>query len=168
MSGLDLKKSTHRKMQNDRKKEVVLAQSGSSNVAVKNAPNTKCCASSSNTMAQNIGGDSSDIAVVKSKVNVNHCNQEVRDGFSTEGNPVKDCIMDEGTKFGLCSRYECCSGTLRLLWVPSWFLVSPGFSRCLVPCVCSPVGFAPNLKIPGIYREFSTATACAGTCPFLP
>ena len=29
-------------------------------------------------------GDNSDIAVVKSKVNVNHCNQEVRDGFSTE------------------------------------------------------------------------------------
>ena len=41
-------------MQNDRKKEVVLAQSGSSNVAVKNALNTKCGASSSNTMAQNI------------------------------------------------------------------------------------------------------------------
>ena len=28
--------------------------------------------------------DSSDIAVVKSKVNVYHCNQEVRDGFSKE------------------------------------------------------------------------------------
>ena len=53
-NGLDLKKSTHRKMQNDRKKEVVLALSGSSNVAVKNALNTKCCASSSKTMAQNI------------------------------------------------------------------------------------------------------------------
>ena len=32
-NGLDLKKSTHRKMQNDRKKEVVLAQSGSSSSA---------------------------------------------------------------------------------------------------------------------------------------
>ena len=48
-NGLDLKRSTHRKMQNDRKKEVVLAQSGSSNVAVKNELNTKCCESSSNT-----------------------------------------------------------------------------------------------------------------------
>ena len=53
-NGLDLKKSIHRKMQNDRKKEVVLAQSGSSNVAVKNELNTKCCESSSNTMTQNI------------------------------------------------------------------------------------------------------------------
>ena len=53
-NGLDLKKSTYRKMQNDRKKEVVLAQSGSSNVAVKNELNTKGCESSSNTMAQNI------------------------------------------------------------------------------------------------------------------
>ena len=53
-NGLDLKKDIHRKMQNDRKKEVVLAQSGSSNVAVKNALNMKCCASSSNRMAQNI------------------------------------------------------------------------------------------------------------------
>ena len=42
-NGLDLKRSTHRKMQNDRKKEVVLAQSGSSTVAVKNELNTKCC-----------------------------------------------------------------------------------------------------------------------------
>ena len=36
------------------KKEVVLAQSGSSNVAVKNELNTKCCESSSSTMTQNI------------------------------------------------------------------------------------------------------------------
>ena len=61
---------------------------------------------------------------------MNQCNQEVRDGFSTERNPVKDCILDEGTKFGLCSRYDCCSGTLRLpsgFRPGSWFLLaSPG------------------------------------------
>ena len=61
---------------------------------------------------------------------MNQCNQEVRDGFSTERNPVKDCILDEGTKFGLCSRYDCCSGSLRLTsgFRPgSWFLLaSPG------------------------------------------
>ena len=32
--------------------------------------------------------------------------------------------------------------------------------------VCSTVGFAPNLLIPGIYKEFSTTTACAGLRPF--
>ena len=61
---------------------------------------------------------------------MNQCNQEVRDGFSTERNPVKDCILDEGTKFGLCSRYDCCSGTLRFPFgfrPGSWFLLaSPG------------------------------------------
>ena len=79
--------------------------------------------------------DSSDIAVVKSKVNVCHYNQEVRDGFSKEWYPVKDCILDEGTKFGICSRHDCCSGTLRLLWVLSWFLVSSGFPGAWSP-VC--------------------------------
>ena len=75
-------------------------------------------------------GDSSDTTAVKSKVDVNQCNQEVRDGFSTERNPVKDCILDEGTKFGLRNRYDCCSGTLRLpsgFRPGSWFLLaSPG------------------------------------------
>ena len=63
-------------------------------------------------------------------MNVNQCNQEVRDGFSTERNPVKDCILDEGTKFGLCSRCDCCSGSRRLpsgFRPGSWFLLaSPG------------------------------------------
>ena len=126
-NGLDLKRSTHRKMQNDRKKEVVLAQSGSSNVAVKNELNTK---QQQHNDPEHREGDSSESAAVKSKVNVNQCNQEVRDGFSTERNPVKDCILDEGTKFGLCSRYDCCSGSLSLpsgFRPGSWFLLaSPG------------------------------------------
>ena len=87
-------------------------------------------------------------AAVKSKVNVNQCNQEVRDGFSNERNPAKDCILDEGTKLGLCSRYDCCSGSPR---IPSWaFVLVSWFSRCfLAPCAsCSFVGVAPNLKIP--------------------
>ena len=41
-------------MTKKKKERMVLAQSGSSNVAVKNALNTKCCASSSDRMAQNI------------------------------------------------------------------------------------------------------------------
>ena len=68
----------------------------------------------------------------------------------------------------LCSRYDCCSGSHRIPSGPlSWF---PGFSRCLLaPCAsCSFVGVAPSLKIPEIYREFSTATACAISCHFLP
>ena len=52
-NGLDSKKNIHRKKQND-KEGMALAQSGSSNVAVKNTLNMKCCASSSNRMAQNI------------------------------------------------------------------------------------------------------------------
>ena len=75
-NGFDLKRSTHRKMQNDRKKEVVLAQSGSSNVAVKNELNTKCCESSSNTKIQNIAKACSV--------------QEQGDGFSNDRKQVKD------------------------------------------------------------------------------
>ena len=70
------------------------------------------------------------------------------------------------TEVVLCSRYDCCSGSHRIpSGIPSRF---PGFSRCLLaPCAsCSLVGVAPNLKIPGIYCEFSTATACECTCPF--
>ena len=113
--------------------------------------------------------DSSDIAVVKSKVNVYHCNQEVRDGFSKERYPVKDCILDEGTKFGICSRHDCCSGTLRLLWVLSWF---PGF--LWVPpapgprCLCSPVGFAPNLLIPEFIENSAQQQLVQVSRPFLP
>ena len=70
-------------MQNDRKKQVVLAQSGSSIVAVKNELNTKCCESSSNTKIQNIATACSV--------------QEQGDGFSNDRKPVKD-------KIWLCSR----------------------------------------------------------------
>ena len=41
-NGLDLKKSTHCKMQNDRKNKVVLEQSGSGNVAVKSEVIANC------------------------------------------------------------------------------------------------------------------------------
>ena len=77
--------------------------------------------------------DSSAITMVKSKVNVHHYDQEVRDGFSKECYAVKDCTMYE-EKFGLRSRHDCCSGSLRPLLVPSWFLVFSGFpgARCLL------------------------------------
>ena len=39
-------------------------------------------------------------------------------------------------KFGICSGHDCCSGTLRLLWILSWFLVSSGFPRRLVLGLC--------------------------------
>ena len=53
-NGLDLKKSTYRKMQNDRKTKVVIEQSGSGNVAVKSEVIPNCCESSSSTKIQNI------------------------------------------------------------------------------------------------------------------
>ena len=55
---------------------MVLAQSGSSNVAVKNELNTKCCESSSNTKIQNIAKACSV--------------QEQGDGFSNDRKQAKD------------------------------------------------------------------------------
>ena len=54
-NGLDLKKSTYCKMQNDRKAKVVIEQSGSSSsAAVKSEVIPNCCESSSSTRIQNI------------------------------------------------------------------------------------------------------------------
>ena len=120
---------------------MVLAQSGSSNVAVKNELNTKCCESSSNTKIQNIAkacsvqeqgdGFSNDRKQVK-----DNFGYAAGDGFPNDGKPTKDrsYIMQQ----------------VRLLlwvsppsfWVPvlvpgfSWFLPVPG-SLCFVfACGC--------------------------------
>ena len=73
-------------------------------------------------------GDSSSSAAVKSKVNANRKDQEVRDGFSTERNLEYDYLLYERTKFGINSRCDCCTAVSRHLpgaRVPPGFLVFP-------------------------------------------
>jgi len=79
---------------------------------------------------------------------------------------VKDCTMYE-EKFGIRVRHDCCSGSLRLLLVPSWFLVSSGFPAPGAWCLCSLVGVAPNLLIHEFIDNSAQQQIVLVSCPFL-
>ena len=86
-------------------------------------------------------GDSSSSAAVKSKVNADRKDQEVRDGFSIEGNLEYDYLLYEITKFGINSRCDCCTAVSRH---PHGALVPPGI-------LVSPSGF----RAPWVLRVLS-------------
>ena len=94
-------------------------------------------------------GDSSSSAAVKSKVNANRKDQEVRDGLSIERNLEYDYLLYKKPKFGSTAGATAVLRYPAILLVPGFLLVS-WFSLWLPGSLgssCSVCGVAPNLRI---------------------
>ena len=128
-NGLDLKKSTYCKMQNDRKTKVVIEQSGSGNVAVKNKvmgfQNDRKRAKDKIWAMQQVMGFQNDRKPAKDKI----CAMQQVMGFQNDRKPAKDkiCAMQQVRLLLWVSPHSFWASVL-----VSWFLPVPPGSLCFV------------------------------------